>query len=822
MIPTKRSLSRLSIVAVLFLSLIGLGVLMTGEPASKHANGKTKHQVGLVEDWSTRHLVFSNPGTYEQVKNDPAAYSRWLDTQYNTRYIMQQMKRGSWAANPSGLSDTNIPAIKLIGGPPGLHGGGPLRPRPVPEPQTLRRDWGMSLLASGTVGDGMFPAKYTFDVNATPDCKNDYVAFNTGLTGTGATPATATVTIRTDPGTSTWGDTRTVTVGGTQYTFHASPLSAVNQVLRVSGGTATQDEQRTAQNLYAVINGNSAECYSGGCLYTGQTANASVTASNTGPGTPSNVVNLTAITPGTAGNFTLSTNYSTGILVSSVTSGVNGQPSIIAFDELYSTQGGNCLGDASKGTGPQVKWAYYMSTGPGTVVTSPVLSGDGTMIAYVESSSSNHAILRILKWKPGATATVQGTLTGPSLPDTIMSAGTTWNTTNCPAANSCIESITFSNSAVDTTSPPFYDYTQGNDAIYVGDGSGVLHKFVGVFDGTPAECTSSNASTTGCGSSTYHWPITVHSSYALTGPVFDPTSETIFVGDASGQLSYVMEVGSTTGACGSGNPPCLGTPTQSLGGAIVDAPLVDGVAHTVFAFEGTDTTNSGTAYQFNTALATSSKKSASIGYYTSGYSYSYIHAGAFDNAYFVSANSTGHLFVCGKDRGGSRYDSPAIHRITITNGVMNTSSDGYYTLTSASGEGCSAVTEIYNTATSTDRIFFSVGNLSNTPSTCSSSGIGCLISLNLTALGTSWPPTSTQWSSNAAGVVTPAGPTNPTTSTYEAGTSGIVVDNVASTTTYPQASSLYFSFTSNAATGATCNSSTGVGCAVKLTQSGLN
>jgi len=283
-----------------------------------------------------------------------------------------------------------------------------------------------------------------------------------------------------------------------------------------------------------------------------------------------------------------------------------------------------------------------------------------------------------------------------------------------------------------------------------------------------------------------------------------------------------MEVGSTTGACGSGSAPCLGTPTQSLGSAIVDSPLVDGTAQTVFAFEGTDTTNSGTVYQFNTALATSSEKSASIGYYFSGYTYSHVHAGTFDNAYFTSGTSTGSLFVCGKDQSGGRFDSPAIHRITITAGVMNTSTDGYYTLVSASGEECSPVTELYNSTTNTDQIFFSVGNLSSTPSTCSSGGIGCLISLDLTALGTSWPPSSNQWSSAAAGVVTPAGPTNPTTSTYESGTSGIVIDNVANTTIYPQASSLYFSFTSNAVSGAACNTSTGVGCAVKLTQSGLN
>ena len=56
------------------------------------------------------------------------------------------------------------------------------------------------------------------------------------------------------------------------------------------------------------------------------------------------------------------------------------------------------------------------------------------------------------------------------------------------------------------------------------------------------------------------------------------------------------------------------------------------------------------------------------------------------------------------------------------------------------------------------------------------------------------------------------------TNSSGAGTSGIVIDNVS---TLSQASSLYFSFINNSATGAQCNGVSGVGCAVKLTQSGL-
>ena len=66
---------KLSIAAAVFGLVAISSVLITGEPASQTAS---PHHVGMVEDWSSHRLVFSNPGTYEQVKNNPEAYSRWL------------------------------------------------------------------------------------------------------------------------------------------------------------------------------------------------------------------------------------------------------------------------------------------------------------------------------------------------------------------------------------------------------------------------------------------------------------------------------------------------------------------------------------------------------------------------------------------------------------------------------------------------------------------------------------------------------------------------------------------------------------------------
>jgi hypothetical protein len=88
----------------------------------------------------------------------------------------------------------------------------------------------------------------------------------------------------------------TVTVGATTYALVTGTPTAVNQVeLNTTSGT------NTAKNLEAVLNATAGQCATAGCVFAGQTANASATATET-----TNTVNLTAKTTGAAGNFALS------------------------------------------------------------------------------------------------------------------------------------------------------------------------------------------------------------------------------------------------------------------------------------------------------------------------------------------------------------------------------------------------------------------------------------------------------------------------------------------------------------------------------------
>ena len=659
--------------------------------------------------------------------------------------------------------------------------GGPSGGAPIASAKA-RGDWGASLLAGGSVGVGMFPAKFTFDVNAVPSCANDYVAFNTSLAG--AAPTT------------------NASQGGNTFSGSGIPTG----ILTITHGATSL--ALTAGTTFAVVNNNSG----GG---TGAATNATnlagaiaslggpvgVTASSSGP-----TVTITALTMGSEGNaIALSSTLTLFTLGGASLTGGVGTGNIVAFNNLYTTQGsatGLCPQD-----GPSVYWSYF--TGTGTAVTSVVLSGDGTKVAFVENVGTN-ATLRILKWNAG-----DGTATGyPVAPTNTLAAGMNWST--CPAG-SCLSSIAFSGGpATDTKSSPFYVYTNAVDILYVGDDSGRVHKFTGVFNGTPAEAGAP-------------WPITVNAGAILTSPIYDSGSGNIFVGDSMGTLSYVREVGSTVGtAC---TLPCLGTPNVHIGGAggsIDDAPVVDGSTGLVIAINSSDGTNFGTILQADTALTSGSQVSFSIG--GSGSMIggpatgSAIYSGAFDNTYFTSAKPSiaGHMYVCGK--ANANRDRPAVYQLSFAAATGALTSVGANPLggvsgdlVSTSGEACSPVTEFFNSNTAKDWIFFSIGNHTRSANpipigVCTAGTgplpFGCVLSADVTG-NPAWPPAVL-----AGGARTPGN--------VLGSTSGFVVDN---TSISAQASSFYFTLGSNSVGAGpgvpSCNTTASVGCAVKLTQSGL-
>jgi len=457
---------------------------------------------------------------------------------------------------------------------------------------------------------------------------------------------------------------------------------------------------------------------------------------------------------------------------------------IVGFNNLYAGAGGTCS------TGPSVLFAYHAQTNIGIsgTFTSPTLSFDGTQVAYMEGGGGGTGVLHILRWEPGD----GGTVGAPVLVTTSVTTGA--NYVACKAtATSCLLSLVFGNASGSTSSEPFYDFDTDN--LYVGDDTGNLHKFTGVFFGASAEVTTGG------------WPIAVHSGHVLTGPVVDNTSGNIFVNDVDGTLSYVREVGSNVGACaGIGVvPPCLGSTSVAVSGnagSITDAPVVDSTQGRVFSFTGNHTNailGGANVVQADTALSAASVTRLDVG---TGRRFN-LHDGAFDDAYFSNV-ATGHLYVCGNSGPNSGPSSgavfnnqPTLKRISFnSNGTMSVVDAGTLLLATAATT-CSPVTEILNGTT--DWMFFSV-HASGSPLTCAA--IGCVMSVSV--------PTASPFTFPAA--VAAALP-------ERGGTSGIVIDNVSAA---GQASSIYFSILANSTVLHSCGGTNGVGCAVKATQSGLN
>ena len=470
--------------------------------------------------------------------------------------------------------------------------------------------------------------------------------------------------------------------------------------------------------------------------------------------------------------------YNTGAAGASGT-----QANIIAYDNLYT---------GCSGTVPSVYWSYY--TGTGSVFDSPVLSLDGTKVAFLETVASGAATLRILKFKGG-----EGTnYSAPVAPTNLYtntyagaSGNTAWST--CPSGQSCLISVAFQTELnPDTFSAPFYDYQ--TDTLWVGDNAGYLHEFTGVFLGTPGEMTN-NASGT-CGS-TCVWPILLASGQALTSPVYDIAHSLLLVGATGGKV-YSVSATNTTDTIATSNQIGYGNKD------IRDAPLVDplaGTAGEVYVFVSSDTSggggNSGVFQFAEGSISASSGTEEAVGSGALSTDTTSLYAGAFDNAYLTSSNSaspTGNIWVCG-DTGGN----PTLYAVPITNNVMGAATAGPVVTGSANvlETPCSPVTEFYNSTTSKDYIFVSPETQSTTPVTGCTASVGCVISY--TVSGTT-----------ATAVTGGAG-------AFPGGASGMIVDNLS---TSPTGLQLYFSnlnATEACAGNGTVGSGTG-GCAIQASQ----
>jgi hypothetical protein len=104
----------------------------------------------------------------------------------------------------------------------------------------------------------------------------------------------------------------------------------VNQV-EIGSGSGSSARTNTAKNLEAVINDVTTQCATSGCVFTGQTANAAVTATES-----SSTVTLTAKTAGSGGNFTLASSNTTDVTFTGGSNGASGVITALAASAIGS------------------------------------------------------------------------------------------------------------------------------------------------------------------------------------------------------------------------------------------------------------------------------------------------------------------------------------------------------------------------------------------------------------------------------------------------------------------------------------------------------
>jgi hypothetical protein len=324
---------------------------------------------------------------------------------------------------------------------------------------------------------------------------------------------------------------------------------------------------------------------------------------------------------------------------------------LVAFNNLYSDPvngGGLCDPPIGPGSGPNVLFAYDITTVPGgKITTSPILSEDGKKIGFVESipGTSASAIFHVVTWVGGPG---QGGI-GAAVPPPPMI------------------SVPFSVGANDSASSPWIDY--GADIVYVGSDNGSVYKITGVFHGTPAL-------------SGAPWPVLVSSNLHLTSPVLDSVRGELMVGSANGNL---FRIDTATGVL-STLPVGAGSPSRG----IVAPPIVDVTNGTTFVVSANDGTSAVLVEADTVTMGVLSKGRIGLG--AAGGTAFNIPSPAVSNLYF-NTPSSGEIRVCGT---GLADATPWQYAFGFTGRTMKTMPSFSQQLLTSTAARCAGFTEFFN------------------------------------------------------------------------------------------------------------------------------
>lgn len=721
-------------------ALVAAASLTFAFTANAQSPAESSHR-GVPQDWSTNSIIYHN------ALNSSSNSYRWLrgaDPYRDPRFVMAQARQLRSLQGNGGGAAPPTPAPTPSPAPSGTRLQ--LAANPGAQPDAI--DWSASL-GNGSGVQGVYPAKYSFDLSATPSCENDFVVYPTNAAGNANNPGTFSQWTGTISGSPGNGNTVTLAAGTPQQVVLTASLfdnTGSNFAYFLLNNSSI------AANLRAAIN-----------RFTGTTG---LSASGSG-------ATVTITYPGVIGsNFVVeslsnfSLNYSTDASP--------GQATILAFNQLY--QDGACEGAWNNNgdiRAPNVMWSY--NTGTNNVVeTSPVLSylDDGKQVAFVQRNTSTNALsLVLLKWAAG-----QGTsAVAPVSPTLSVSAS---------AYRSCTDNCYFvipfsgtsnSGSDVHSYSSPFVDYF--DDVLWVGDGAGNLHRFNGVFEGTPAEQVGSG------------FPAVVEAGAKLGSP--GSYNGNVYLGSsalANNNGGRMNRVSTSNGSVAKSTRLSIADKaTTGLRGSVI----IDGGTDSVFGF----LFNDGTAGDSTTCAedpdTDGDKQSCRVvARFAAGFAngdapverayvgrgnseISTLYPGAFDNDYLNSEDGDGYMYIMG----GNPNDTflPTLWRIPLTDGAIGSSVRGPQigSKTCSNNATCfnnrwdwSPTTIVKNG--SNQFLFFSIGS-SATFGSCTGA---CLYMIDIDSMGT-WGPSVTADASFAV----------------SGGTGGITVDNVSTGSGHSQ---IYF------------------------------
>jgi hypothetical protein len=387
------------------------------------------------------------------------------------------------------------------------------------------------------------------------------------------------------------------------------------------------------------------------------------------------------------------------------------QANLIGVNSLYNTPAGNGL---CAGTTPNLMFAYNI--GGGVINSYVALSLDGKKIAVNENNGAS-SFFHVITWASGV-----GNGTSAALP---VKPG---------VGNSAVDVKIALTGGV--TTAPFVDYD--NDVAYVTTSDNLVHKYTGVFRGTPQEVTAAGTG----------WPVTAGVT-GLSTCVFDSVSRHLFFTDSStGGIDFVDD--SVVPAVARTNRFFFAP------GLTVAAPVViDSGSQKVYAFSPNPNGTAAVVSQADTDLSLASQVTVTVGQPTSNLQ---TLMGDFNESYYNGVSGQALLYVVGNSSTANRV--PALYAIGFNSSFkMNaTYSNGPLALAlNAAGTTASPITAFFNTSLNKQFLFLGVSN--NCSATIAG---GCIRSLDVT--GNVFPTAAT-----VNNVVLAAG----------GGTTSISIDNVS-------------------------------------------